>query len=174
MVPKITNTLFFSLRRFLFTLFFHSFSVLLSLEQPLLFVLCLWDHSWGQRDTEMTEWCIVSSSWSINLPSKVFGQTTYRRSPSFLHSDFIIRVTIVTGVEEWLVNVGLATRLALLLSCISTGLFLLVTLTLIWWTRNSSKIKHLKMKAQTPVVETVFNISWHSYFLEFVWKLRQE
>lgn len=102
--------------------------------------------SFAYEDREGHQWQkpIIKTTDHKNLCGfkvcdQLICQVTHCRSPAFLHSDFIIRVAIVTGVEEGLVNVGLASRFTLFFSCVSTALFLFCSLTLIWWKKKTHR-----------------------------------
>lgn len=81
------------------------------------------------KKTQKTQEPLRSGFKHVKVPLRVFPRT-HCGSAALLHGDFIIRVAIVTGVEEGFVNVGLATRFTVFLS-FSAALFLISTLPII-------------------------------------------
>lgn len=87
-----------------------------------------------KKNTRTTEIWFESCKGSV----VVRLSRTHCGSPALLHGDFIVRVAIVTGVEEGFVNVGLAARFTVFLS-FSAALFLISTLPVIWRDQTEPK-----------------------------------
>lgn len=99
-------TLFFHLSLLVPPLLFHALTILLSFQQALFFVLGLWtktSHHWLDWRQDEPEWFYLFSENSKGW--KAFH--TYRRASTLLNSVLIIRVAIVTRVEEGFVYVAL-------------------------------------------------------------------